>query len=175
VLKFPYAGKFTLYYTASGNTELYLNGKLAMQTINNKVARTYWFRMDSLTSVSNAVVVKRTTGLYSAATSLEWSSPTQTRTVVPESALYGSAVTIPISVPNNTVGFYYITIKDEATKVFEIRLPGTFKYSVFSSSGLFVEEGSASNYLKLGATYAAGTYVLQIKQKDIAAQSTLIK
>lgn len=106
---------------------------------------------------------------YPVVTSLEWSSPSQSKTIIPESALYNSTVSVPKSAPNTTNGFFFIVCKNDATREFEIQLPGTFKYFVFSSSGQFDEEGFATSGCKVGVAYPSGTFILQIKQRDIAA------
>lgn len=175
LLKFPAAGAFTLYFTAKGNTELFINGKLQLRTINNAVARTYWFRMDSLSSAPVPVVLKSWSGTYAAETGLAWSSPSLSKTNVPISALYQTDVPVPASTTNTSSGFFYIGSRKTSTAEYEIQLPGSFQYSVFESNGRFVEEGFASDRCKLGAGYAAGTYLVQIKKQYLAAQSTWIK
>lgn len=169
-IEFPSSANYTLYFTASGNSELYINGVLKIRTVNDATPRTHWVNLNGITATGCNIVIRS-----NQPTTLEWSNPQMPRTTVPAAASFGTAVTIPEALTITPEGYYALISPNPTTTEFVIQTSGVFKYAVFSQDGTLIESDMSTEFCKIGASYTPGDYILQLTKNDLSAQAILKK
>ncbi|HYW97184.1 MAG TPA: BNR-4 repeat-containing protein, partial [Bacteroidales bacterium] len=178
VLESHYAEAYTLYLTTSGNTKVWINDSLKIETGELTAATEFNTPLEIEPTHRYHIRIE---GVYRAkdiTTRLEWSSYSQKREIVPRSALYGTLTSLPENVLPLVAGTGGVVkaYPNPFTDAFTLQANGNFEYQVFDTNGRLVENGQASDQCELGQHLQRGAYLVRVIQHhQLVATKLMIK
>ncbi len=179
-LETEYAEAYTLYLTTSGNTKMYINDKLVITTgdlssanefettLELKPTHKYDIRIESIYKTSGTITC-----------TLEWSSKSQTKVIVPTTALYGELKDIiPDGIEENKTddnSSYIECLPNPFKSSFTVNINGSFDYSIYNLQGTLIESGNADSQTAIGKKLNSGVYLINISQQGKPSIRRVIK
>ena len=122
-----YAEPYTLYFTSSGATRVWVNDILVIDALNNTTSKEFITTLSLQPSHKYKIKIQTAYSLQSALARLEWSSLQQSRQVIPATSLYSIAsltphsdytFSIPLNAGWNMVSMNFIPIDKSIKSVF---------------------------------------------------------
>ena len=177
ILETVFAEQYTLYLTTSGNTKMWINEKLVLDSDNIGTETEFSFHLELVPSHKNRIRIE---GVYSASsviTKLEWSCESQERELVPLTELYGKLEDLPVDVnterisPEHSFNFYPNPFKS----TFILEVQGLFGFKIFDLHGKEVERGNGKDYCELGGGLKSGIYLIKVMQNSQHTAARFIK
>ncbi len=167
-IKTEYAEAYSLFLTTTGNTKVWINDSIELNTGDLQSETEFEIPLDIVPSHVYNIVVE---GIYSTnniSTTLEWSSSSQEREIIPLSNLYSELETVNYytnlkeSKFNQSVKCYPVPFN--STLIIEAK--GKFRYEIMDVQGRVLEKGIGNHRAETGANLNEGVYLFKISQEN---------
>lgn len=176
ILETQYAEAYTLYITTSGNTKLFINGELVIDTVGVLETTELTYTLELVPSHNYEIRIEGEYTTDNVTLKAEWSSESQELQIIPKSALYAQYV--DVSTGNNsseTVQFNVTCYPNPSETGFTVLVDGNFTYDLVDINGISLESGFATNSCKVGDKLHKGIYYIKISKNKISQIMKVVK
>ncbi len=173
ILKTDYAEAYTIYLTTTGSVKVWINDSLMLTTGNQETASEFEIPLVLIPSHNYSLLIEGEYSSDNVSTTLEWSSKTQEKVLIPIENLYSELEDVDFYIPDTVITNIEIAGEQEVKcfpnpfkDSFTIECEGIFTYTLMDIHGRVLDEGAGFNNTTIGNKLNKGMYILKVSKQN---------